>query len=172
MVIISLALPACNDTHTGDRVLFSFESDAELNRIHWKCHTLFSISNHHATHGNKSLKMELYPSTYPGVSFNQYNINWISYNALGIDIFNPDTNSFNLAIRLDDKKEHPEYQDRFNKRLVVKPGDNRIIIPFETMITSGTGRQINIKKIYRFVLFSVNPESKSVLYIDNIRLIP
>ena len=54
----------------SEKILFDFESDSELDRFHWQCHTLFSLSDEHATHGKKSLKLELFPSDYPGLSAN------------------------------------------------------------------------------------------------------
>lgn len=39
-------------------ILFDFESDGELDEVHWKCYTLMSIGDQHHTHGNNSLKME------------------------------------------------------------------------------------------------------------------
>ena len=37
-----------------ESILFDFESDRELDRVHWKCHTLMSISDQHSTHGKGS----------------------------------------------------------------------------------------------------------------------
>jgi hypothetical protein len=47
-------------------MLFDFEEDAELDRLQWRCFTLFSLSFEHAAHGEKSLKMEFFPSRWPG----------------------------------------------------------------------------------------------------------
>ena len=50
-------------------------------------------------------------------------------------------------------------------------GSNRIEIPLITLVTSGTGRKMDLKSIHRFLLFMVTPAEKNVLYVDYIRLV-
>ncbi len=39
------------------------------------------------------------------------------------------------------------------------------------LVTSGTGRSLDFKKIHRLLIFAGHPEKKMVLYVDYIRLI-
>lgn len=164
------SLTSCFNGSPAELVFFDFESDVELDRIHWKCRTLFSLSNENVTHGVKSLRLELYPSNYPGVATKLGINDWRRYNALSFDVYNPEDEKTSIAVRIDDKKDYPDYKDRYNKSFILKPGLNHLNIPLSTLITSGTDRVLDLKKIYRFLIFMVNPQKRHVLYIDYVRL--
>lgn len=161
---------SCFKEPPAQRILFDFESEAELDRFHWKCHTLFSLSSENVTHGEKSLRLELYPSSYPGLSPKLSVNDWRGYKAVFFDVYNPEDKSVSLAVRIDDKKEHPDYKDRYNKSFILKPGLNHMNIPLDSLITSGTQRILDVKNIYRFLIFMSHPPKKFVLYLDYIRL--
>jgi len=154
-----------------ERVLFDFETDEELDRFHWKCHTLFALSDEHATHGSKSLKLKLYPSEYPGLAPMIKDTNWSRYGLLRFEVNNPQDTDIKLSARIDDSKDYPNYADRYNKSFAVKPGANTITIPFNSLITSETKRQLNLKKIYSDVIFVAQPKEKTILYFDYVRLV-
>jgi hypothetical protein len=88
-------------------MLFDFEFDAELDNLLWKCHTLFSLSEKYASHGNKSLKLELYPSDYPGFRPVINERDWRKYRGLGFDIYNPEKEAVEILIRIDDSNDYP-----------------------------------------------------------------
>jgi hypothetical protein len=171
LTILPIFLLNCHSNTTKERILFDFESDSELDRIQWKCHTLFSLSSDHTTHGQRSLKMELYPSNYPGLDPKLEEKDWRGYKALCFDIYNPEEKNVQISVRIDDQKDYPEYKDRYNKSFILNQGMNQIRIPFNTLVTSGTDRNLTLKNIYRLLIFTSNPEKKVVLYIDYIRLI-
>lgn len=166
-----LALMGCSQGPSGERVLFDFESDRELDRFHWQCHTLFSLSDEHATHGEKSLRLKLYPSEYPGLAPMLDDNNWSRYKTLCFALCNPEKDALRITVRIDDRKDNPDYGNRYNKSFVIQPGMNRIRISFDTLITSGTNRNLDFKKIYRLLIFMVHPEKKVVLYVDYLRLV-
>lgn len=165
-----LALTGCHREPSGGHVFFDFESDVELDQFHWKCHTLFSLSREHITHGEKSLRLELYPSDYPGLTPMIEKRDWSRYDALRFDIYNPQNEAVTLTVRIDDRKDYPNYADRYNKSFILKPGMNRMRIPLNTLVTSGTNRKLNLQKIYRILVFMTRPEKRVVLYVDYIRL--
>jgi len=152
-------------------VLFDFESDAELDRLHWKCFTLMSQSDEYVSHGEKSLRLELYPSDYPGLAPMLKDNDWRGYKALRFDVYNPMEKDIRLAVRIDDRAEYPDYKDRYNKGFILKKGLNRIEIPLTSLVTSGTKRNMELGKIYRFLVFMVSPQEKHVFYVDYIRLV-
>ena len=171
LTILPIFLLNCYSNTTKERILFDFESDSELEQIQWKCHTLFSLSSDHTTHGKRSLKMELYPSDYPGLDPKLEEKDWRGYKALCFDIYNPEEKNVQMSVRIDDQKDYPEYKDRYNKSFILNQGMNQISIPLDTLITSGKDRNLTLKNIYRLLIFTSNPEKKVVLYIDYIRLI-
>ncbi len=152
-------------------MLFDFESDAELDRFHWKCHTLFSLSDDHVTHGKRSLRLELYPSDYPGLAPMIEINNWGGYKALCFDISNPEKKELGISVRIDDREDYPDYEDRYTKSFILKPGMNPMRIPLDSLVTSGTGRSLDLRRIYRVFIFMAHPEKPVVLYVDYIRLV-
>jgi len=135
---------------------------------------MYYISGEHPSHGSKSLKLELYPSDkqdYPGLTPVIRENNWSDFKALSFDIYNPEGNNISVTLRIDDRKDYPEYNERYNKRFIFGPGMNNIRVPLNTLVTSGTGRILNLRKIYRLLIFMANPERNIVLYVDYIRLI-
>lgn len=165
---------ACSSGSTDIRreeILFDFEMEADLDRLHWKCHVVYSLSDQHVTHGMRSLKLELYPSAYPGLSPKLDLHDWRSYRSLCFDIYNPYDHEETISLRVDDMKVANDYADRVNQRKTLSPGMNQVVIPFETLVTSGTQRMLNLKTIERFLLFQADPREKKIFFLDNVRLV-
>jgi len=162
---------ACKNIPSKDLVLFDFESESVFDECHWKCHTLFSLSDNYAAHGQKSLKLALYPSAYPGLSPKLKHHDWRGYKAFCVEVYNPSLETLTLVLRIDDKKDALEFSDRYNKRFKLLPGANSLKIPLESLKTSVTQRPLDLKNIYRFLVFMSHPDKKQVLYLDYFRLI-
>ena len=161
------------DTAKGpqNHIISSFEIDADLDRVTWKCRTLLSLSKEHASSGPSCLKMELYPDEYPGISFKNIKRNWQGYDALLLDVFSPVENMENcrIVIRIDDKENTPPYGDRYNKGFELKPGMNHLEVPLNTLIAPN-GRPLDLSRIHTFILFMVNPKEKKTIFVDYVRL--
>ena len=171
VILFSLLFISCNNISTPDElILFDFESDHELDDVYWKCHALMTISNQHATHGKGSLKLELYPSLYPG--FNPFTkiSDWRPFKLLCFDIYNPAEKEVRVTVRIDDRQDNTEYEDRYNQGFVLKRGMNHIKINMDSLVTSGTKRKMDTDKIYKFLFFIHKPAEKVVLFVDYIRL--
>ena len=164
-------LTSCSRPVPAELVLFDFESDAELDRFHWKCHTLFRLSDEHVTHGTRSLRLELYPSEYPGLAPILEKKDWSGYRALCFDIYNPAKKELRISLRIDDREDFPDYKDRYNKSFILQSGMNRMSLPLDSLVTTGGRRSLDLKNIYRLLIFMVNPSQKVVLYADYMRLV-
>ncbi len=154
-----------------DGILLDFEDPGILDRMKWKCRTLFFITENHATHGKLALLMEFYPSPYPGFSPGFKTMDWRGYEALEFDIFNPQSDALSITLRIDDKYDAPEYADRYNGRFLLEPGDNRIRIPFSELKRSGDKVLLDVQRIFKFNLFMASPKDKKQLYLDYVRLV-
>lgn len=163
---------ACEKMADQELILYDFESETVLDEFHWKCHTLFSLSDKHAVHGKKSLRLELFPSSYPGLSPALKHHDWRGYQALCFEVYNPTPGTVKLILRVDDKKEALEYTDRYNQGFLINPGANTLKIPLDSLTASGTNRPLALKNIYRFLIFMSHIDRNHVLYLDYFRLIP
>jgi hypothetical protein len=166
-----LFLSCCQKESSKEIILFDFESDSDLDQLYWNCHTLYSLSNDHATHGSRSLKMEVYPSDYPGLIPMLAVTDWRGYGEFCFDVYNPSNQALQIGVRIDDRKDYPDFADRYNKNFVVNKGNNHIVIPLETLISSGSNRPLNPAQIQRLFIFMRHPVKKTILYIDNLKVL-
>ena len=168
-IILILTLLILTGCRTRSPFFYDFETEANLDTLYWKCKTIFALSDKHVTSGQKCLKMELYPSPYPGITLNNFNSDWSKHDTFKFDIYNPEKISLRLTIRIDDS-DNPAYNDRYNKTVTLNPGENHISIPLNSLATSGTNRKLNLLSIEKVILFLVQPKEKRTLYLDNMRL--
>ena len=160
----------CGKTATTEIILFDFESEADLDLLQWNCHTLFALSDLHASHGTHSLRMDLFPSEYPGLEFSPTNEDWSKYRSFSFDVYNPSESLMNLSIRIDDHENRLAFDDRYNKKFLLEHGNNHISIPLNDMITPGTNRRLNLAHIHMVYIFVPHPEYKQTFYVDAIKL--
>ena len=162
---------ACSPNPVGPLVLNDFEADADLDRVHWSCHQLYALSVEHVASGRHSLEMKLYPADYPGLALKLGHRDWRRYDAVAFDIFNPQPEALEITVRIDDKKDYPEFEDRYNERFTLSPGATVVRIPLDTLRTSGGDRRrLDLSRIYRFMFFLVDNRELRTLFVDNIRL--
>ena len=161
---------SCRRPPQQDLVLYDFEDEHDLDRLHWKCHVLYAFSPQHAAHGRYCLRMDLYPSTYPGLSLPLSRHDWRGFNSLCFEIFSPAAETLHITVRIDDRRDTPPYSDRYNRRFALRPGMNAVRIPIAGLTTSGTHRRLNAAAIERFMFFMVKPERRRTLFVDYIRL--
>ncbi len=172
MVFLGISLLwACSKSKPSELILHDFESDSCLDEVHWKCHTLFSLSDLHAANGKQSLKLEMFPSSYPGFAPALKYHEWADFKNFSFEVYNPSSEKLKLVLRIDDKKKALEYSDRYNKSFTILPGHNTLKIALNTLNTSKTHRPLNLENIYRFLVFMSHPDKKYVLYLDHFRLL-
>ena len=170
MALVS-GLCACSEKpcEKSSFLINGFETDGDLDRLNWKCRTLFALSDKGVTQGRSSLELTMTPSLYPGVSFRDYPRSWSCFSALGLSVFNPGSEAVTMTLRIDDKEEEPEYEDRVNLRIVIGPGMNRIRIPFHRLVCP-SGRKLDTDHVFSLMFFCVSPPAEVVLYLDDLRL--
>lgn len=170
LVIVAITLAGACGIKPAETILFDFETDKELDSFYWKCPILFGLSDEHVTHGIKSLRLEMFPSEYPGLAPKLADTDWRGYRELIFDVFNPQKRDIHLAVRIDDRKDYPEYDDRFTGSFVLIPGSNVVRISLRSLVTPG-GRPLDKKKISRIFVFMNNPKERTVVYFDYFRLV-
>lgn len=161
---------SCRGNASDVKVLFDFESEDELDKLDWSCYTIYSLSDQYAIHGSKSLKLEMFPSEYPGLAVSLREKDWSGFRQFCFHLHNPESREIEMSLRIDDLKEFPGYEDRYNQTFILAAGYNGICIPLDLLKTSGTKRTMNLRTIYRFMIFKSHPAEKTVLFADYLRL--
>jgi predicted MPP superfamily phosphohydrolase len=152
------------------KILFDFESDADLRRLSWECHKWFELSEQHVTSGKHSLKASLPPGQYAGISFREIPTDWSKREYLKMDVYNPSGEDIRFHIRIDDNKSGWEYADRFDIDVELRPNMNHLSIPTHSIKTNVEGRPLNLKSVERMMVFIPNNSKEREIYIDYIRL--
>lgn len=163
-------LNGCTKSTPHELMLFDFENDSDLDHLEWRCHTLYSLSSNHSTHGSMSLKMDLFPSDYPGLYSLLLVKNWRTYNILSFDIYNTAQQAVQITVRIDDQKKNQEYADRYSRNFMIASGQNKITIPLTTLLTKDSKRHLDLSHIHRLYIFASHPTTRLTLYIDAIKL--
>lgn len=166
-----LLLLGCSGGREGERVLLDFETDTELDGLRWQCRVMCTLSDRYATHGAKSLRLELYPALYPGVAPLLTEHDWRGFEQLCFDVYNPHERTVRLEVRIDDRRDNPAYEDRYNGGVLLEQGMNSLCIPLASLTTSGTGRRLRLNDIRKLILFTPQPAEPLVLYLDYLRLV-
>jgi VanZ family protein len=109
-------------------------------------------------------------SRYPKLEFIEVDPDWRGYSSLSLDIYSELDESVNLAIRIDDVHHNDRFEDRFNRRMVVKPGLNHFAFSMDEIRTAPKGREMDLEHITHLLVFAVYPRQPFTVYIDNLRL--
>ena len=110
------------------------------------------------------------PGTWPGLSHPEPVRDWSAYRKLSFRVFNPDTETRLLTIRIEDRQHNGDYDDRFNRPFPVLPGSNAIAIQLSEIADAPTGRTLDLSNVASFSIFSDHIEQPFVLYMDKIIL--
>jgi hypothetical protein len=95
---------------------------------------------------------------------------WSGYDRLSFTVYSGMKEPVSIVVRIDDAQHDNRYTDRFNRRLVLQPGVNRVSIPLSEVRNSPRGRKMNMTRIQRVVLFAMHPGAPFTLHFDTVRL--
>ncbi len=151
-------------------VLYDFEDERDLDRIVWRCHDRFALSEAWAASGRRSLRCDLPRETYPGVRFVDFESDWSGYETLSLHIRNEGDDALDLVVRVDDPDSGEELEERYNGRFDVPPGESRIEIALRDVRAGPEGRELDLSRIRLFMVFLRGSENPPVLYLDRIAL--
>jgi len=154
-------------------VIMNFDSD---------CGTYF-VSTHHADlakvttpggwRGQRSshvAKITLHHAHFPGVEIVEPPPDWSHYRQLNIELFSEQLEPFLMVVRINDEKHNNELLDRFNRKIKVDPGDNKIQISLDQIKTAPKGREMNMHAIKGMIIFMAGPQQEYQFYLGPIWL--
>ncbi|MGD8174907.1 hypothetical protein [Marinimicrobium sp. ARAG 43.8] len=111
-------------------------------------------------------------SRYSGVHLTYLMGDWRGYDTLRFSIFNP-AEPLAITLRINDiehdRTDHA-YDDRFNERVQLVHGWNRIRVNLRDVQRAPQNRRMNMGQIRRLLLFTTEQKASQRLYLDNVRL--
>lgn len=107
---------------------------------------------------------------YPGISFAYMTPNWEKSESLSFELYSEQANDFFVIVRVHDRYHKNLHHDRFNRRLLVKPGHNSYTVSLDDIRHSPRDRELDTEHVADLMFFMAYPKEHISLYIDNIRL--
>lgn len=129
----------------------------------------------HSSEGSFALEVRLSTASYSGLALTRLARNWLGYEQLRFDLFNPGTESFAMTLRIHDARHESgaqrwRYSDRLNKKIHVDPGWNHYSIDLQEVVNAPQDRELNLEAVRNLSLFAAGLSEAEVIYVDNFRL--
>lgn len=155
--------------HREFPLLGSFET--RLERYRWGSNGAdFDFLPIHATNGSLSMRVHSKPGIYPGIVLKHFPSDWSKYKSLSFDVFIEGDMPLTIITRINDALHDQTFNDRFNKRFVLTPGYNHIVIDLKEVWKAPHTRTMSMAKITEVVIFSYFLSEERTLYLDDLRL--
>jgi len=117
--------------------------------------------------GDRVGRITFNPGKYPGLEVIEPYPDWRGHEYLRFEVFSELDSLVNLALVIKDAHHNSEYYDRFNRRLVIRPGSNLIEIPLEEVRDAPRNRRTDMRNIASVQVFMYDISREYVLYLDN-----
>jgi hypothetical protein len=91
---------------------------------------------------------------YAGISIIEPMPDWRGHERLALEVYSPQPVPLELTLRIHDARHDQAFTDRFNRRLTLAPGENRIHIPLLEVREAPAGRRMDMAHIAGIMLIS------------------
>jgi hypothetical protein len=150
-------------------VLGSFEHPLE--RLRWQSWwASLRRSPEHATDGRWSLRVGLRPGEYPGIGTANPIADWSAYRELVFDVAVVGNRPLDCDVIIEDRPSRHAKEDRFERRVRLEPGQQRIVLPLADVVRGPRDRRLDLTRISRFLLVTGDIQEPRTLFLDNLRL--
>ncbi|MBN2022266.1 MAG: VanZ family protein [Pirellulales bacterium] len=147
----------------------SFEHGPEMGR--WQAwESRLSRARQHATAGQWSLRAELSPGKYPGVGMAWTPRDWAGHDTLVFDVHLDDGPALDFIVKIEDVASNLTTEDRFERRVRVEPGPNRIEIALSDVAAAPRTRTLDLRQIRFLQMFTIHLKQPRTIFLDNVRL--
>ncbi|HYW80513.1 MAG TPA: VanZ family protein [Thermoguttaceae bacterium] len=164
-----LTLTDVHRQETQMPMLSSFERSLEMSR--WsKADARIRPMPMHATDGLWSLRVALRPAIYPGATMEYPYPDWSVYEALEMDIFLEGADPLDLTVKIEDALHNDEPYDRFEQRVRLLPGMQRVRIALRDVAAAPRDRKMDLRRISRLQFFAIRLNSPRTFFLDNVHL--
>jgi VanZ family protein len=120
--------------------------------------------------GTGLARLDLEPAGYPGLSFDEPYPDWRGYRTLVLTIVSDLEAPLPMAIRVHDAPHNQRFGDRFNRRLLVQPGENTFRVPIDEIRRAPRGREMDLARIRGIMIFTRDLDHATHVYLGPLRL--
>lgn len=115
-------------------------------------------------------RLSLRPGQYPGLVLDEPYPDWRGRERLTFTVVSALDAPLTLTIRINDAAHNHRYPDRFNRRLVIEPGENRIEIHLDEVRRAPGGREMDMRRIRLIVLYAYRLDRPVTLRLGPFRV--
>ena len=127
-------------------------------------------SSDKAGDNNHLFRIRFAVARFPGVSVIEPEPDWSAYRKLRFKVASGDNENIDLFLRIHDINHDHRHQDRFNRKLIIHPGLNEIVISLAQIEKGPLNRDLDLTNIAGLILFLSKVEKSQLLEISNIYL--
>ena len=140
------------------------DSFVRFNRVKMELRSGREVDKYHM------FRIRFNAGAFPGVSIIEPVPDWSAYSNLRFTVVSEHEKNINLFLRIHDKNHDYNYKDRFNQKLIIRPGSNEVVIPLAEIEKGPLQRELDLTNIAELILFLGNVEKAKLLEISNIYL--
>jgi len=178
LLSLSLIIPISKlhtawEQYQGLPVLMNFDRAWEDEIRRFNPSTKFRVVSPPAAWKNKTQVAEVtfgLDFQYPGFSIPYVYGDWSTQKGLIVDIYSEETEVVTLIVRIHDEYHDNRFEDRFNRRITIKPGLNNVLILLDDIRKSPELRGLRVDKIASMSFFMTARDAPVTLFFDNIKL--
>jgi len=126
-----------------------------------------------ATEGQWGLEILLLPGKYPGILLGGMPSDWSAYQTLAFDLYVDNGLPLDLIVKVHDR-EHRAHDfagdDRYDGHFRLEPGWHKIRIPLAEIRTAPRTREMNMRDIEGWQLFTYDLAEPRTIVLDDLRL--
>lgn len=153
-------------------LLASFEDRLELTRLGAR-EARYACDAAHATEGAASLRVDLEPGTYPGVTLESLPEDWSDYDRLAFDLVVLGDEPLPLIFEVEDQhhdREVYDYADRFRLIATYPPGTHAVRVRLADVQAAPARRRLNLSRMHALIWFVNGLDRPRTFHLDNVRL--
>ena len=121
--------------------------------------------------GGGRLRFTATGDSYAGLSIIEPPPDWRGYDALRIALANPGATPIRINVRIDDRPQDTEYEERFNRERTVPAGTSLAWrIPLADIERGPAGRALDLARIARVVVFLSPGQRTAAFDLEGLRL--
>ncbi len=114
--------------------------------------------------------MRFDPGEYSGVDVTEPESDWSAFRELHFQVFSDNAADIIFTLKIYDERHNQNYNDRFNQRLIIRPGLNEIRVDLIQVRDAPVDRRLDLANISGVQLFLVNVESPLFLGLSDLLL--
>ncbi len=115
-------------------------------------------------------RLDLGAGEFPGVTFEEPYPDWRGYRSLVVRIVSDLDAPLPMAIRVHDAAHNQRFEDRFNRRLLVQPGENVFRIPLDEVRRAPRGREMDLARVRGILIFAPRLDRPTRVFLGPLRL--